>query len=77
MLWNELVLSISGIKDCCQDIWFAEQSSHIVAPTGRGVCIEEKFARSYMEDDFQLNEIAMLEKYIRNEDKRRGCERVA
>ena len=37
MLWNELVLSISGIKDCCQDIWFAEQSSHIVAPTERGV----------------------------------------
>ena len=77
MLWNELVLSISGIKDCCQDIWFAEQSSHIVAPTERGVCIEEKFARSYMEDDFQLNEIAMLEKYVRKEDKRRGRERMA
>ena len=100
MLWNELVLSISGIKDCCQDIWFAEQSSHIVAPTERGVCIEEKFARSYLHvidhplithklsimrnkktgsKDFRelLNEIAMLEKYIHKEDKRRGHERMA
>ena len=30
MLWNDLVLHITGIRDCCQDIWFAEHSSHII-----------------------------------------------
>ena len=31
MLWNELALHIAGVKDCCQDIWFAELSSHVVS----------------------------------------------
>ena len=71
MLWNEIVLHISGIKNCCQDIWFAEFSSHVVVPTTQGVCIEEKLSQSYLEDDFQYNEIEMLKTYIKPEDKRR------
>lgn len=71
MLWNELVLSIAGIKDCCQDIWFAEQSTHVVVPTLAGVCVEPKLTRSYMEDDFQVNELDLLQKYIHKEDQRR------
>ena len=71
MLWNELVLSIAGIKDCCQVIWFAEQSTHVVVDTPTGVCVEPKLARSYMEDDFQVNELDLLRKYIRKEDQRR------
>lgn len=71
MLWNELVLNIAGIKDCCQDIWFAEQSTHVVVPTPSGICVEPKLERSYMEDDFQVNEVDLLQKYIRKEDQRR------
>lgn len=80
MLWNDLVLHLSGINDCCQDIWFAEHSSHIVGkcldfsitvvPTKNGICIEDKLTRSYMEDDFQVNEIQMINKYIKPTDQR-------
>lgn len=42
-------------------------------PTTQGVCIEEKLSQSYLEDDFQYNEIEMLKTYIKPEDKRSVC----
>lgn len=81
MMWNELALHIAGIHDCCRDIWFAEHSSHVVGisvipvlllvPTTKGICIEDKLTPSYMEDDFQLNEIDMIKKYVKPDDHRR------
>ena len=44
----------------------------MVVPTPAGVCVEPKLTRSYMEDDFQVNELDLLQKYIRKEDQRRG-----
>ena len=81
MMWNELALHIAGIHDCCRDIWFAEQSSHVISnhlilisqlvPTNAGICIENKLTPSYMEDDFQLNEIDVMKRYIKPNDHRR------
>lgn len=42
-----------------------------LVPYRDGICIEDKLTRSYMEDDFQVNEIAMMKKYIKPTDHRR------
>lgn len=43
----------------------------LLVPLTNGVCIEDKRTRSYMEDDFQLNEVQMITKYVKVTDHRR------
>ncbi|KAK8805849.1 hypothetical protein WA158_002505 [Blastocystis sp. Blastoise] len=64
--WNNVVLSSMGIP-CCEDIWFQEQSSHVLIPIGKNgdMCIAKKYTSTYFEDDYQNDEIILMNKYIK------------
>ena len=64
--WNNEV--VHDMKEtCCEDIWFMEESSHTLIPYGHDhdFCVLRKFTHTYFEDDYQYDEILLMEKYMK------------
>ena len=65
---------ISGSQSTAATSSVGAATFSFLVPTRAGLCVEAKGIASDMEDDFQVTEMDLLDKYIRPEDKRRRRE---
>ena len=66
--------SMISFNDFLQLLYYFYRFSsfpYLIVPTPSGLCIQPKFTPTYMEDDFQVNEIDMISKYIKSTDSHR------